>query len=79
MSKLVPLGTSFNLFQAQVIRSKLEANEILCHLFDQNTFSAMSHLSLAIGGVRLMVHESDLEAAKEILQEIDLEEQNDKL
>lgn len=71
--KLVPLGVSFNDFQAQVIKTKLEANGIDCFLFDQASFNAMSHLSLAIGGIRLMVLKSDLEKATKILHECDIE------
>tara|TARA_B100000949_G_C14212655_1_gene420927 strand:- start:696 stop:938 length:243 start_codon:yes stop_codon:yes gene_type:complete len=72
--KLVPLGSSFNAFFAHVIRGKLEANDIECHLFDTESFNAMSHLSLAIGGIRIMVLESDLEKAQALVKEAMAEE-----
>ena len=67
--KLTPLGVSFNNFQAQIIKTKLEANDIPCFLFNVESFNAMSHLSLAIGGIRIMVLESDLEESTKILKE----------
>ncbi len=74
--KLVLLGSSFNSFYAHVIRGKLEANDIECHLFDIESFNAMSHLSLAIGGIRIMVLESDLEKAQALIKEAIEEEEN---
>ncbi len=71
--KLVSVGVSFNSFQAQVIKTKLEANDIHCFLFDQESFNAMSHLSLAIGGIRIMVLQSDLEDAKNLIAEAQTE------
>ena len=71
--KLTPLGLSFNNFQAQVIKTKLEANDIPCFLFNVESFNAMSHISLAIGGIRIMILQSDLDRATNILKECEKE------
>ena len=67
--ELVPIGISFNPFEAHVIRGKLESNDIPCFLYDENTFRAMSHLSLAISGIRVMVRSEDYNKAAEILDD----------
>jgi len=77
-SKLVTLGSSFNSFYAHIIRGKLEANDIECHLFDTESFNSMSHLSLAIGGIRIMVFGDDLEQALEIVNEAIKETENNE-
>jgi len=71
--RLVALGTSFNNFQAQIIKTKLESNDIPCFLFNTESFNAMSHLSLAIGGIRVMVLKSDLKEAAKTLEECESE------
>jgi hypothetical protein len=76
--KLVLLGSSFSTFFAHIIRGKLEANDIDCVLFDTDSFNAMSHLSLAIGGIRVMVPQKDLEKAEALIKETMEEDENDE-
>ena len=71
MSKLKHLATSYNPVQANIIKGILETNDIPCILFDEDSFSAMSILSLAIGGIRIMVHQDDLKTAKKLLKDMD--------
>ena len=75
--KLAPLGSAFNPIFAHIIRGKLESNDIPCFLFDIETFGAMSHLSLAIGGIRIMVNESNFDQALAIVKEAEEAQKND--
>jgi len=55
--------------EANLLRSKLLSEGIECILLDENLISVQPFYSNAIGGIKLQVHENDLEHAKEILAE----------
>lgn len=55
---------------AQVVRSALEDHGIPCIIPDEHTASVASHLTVAIGGVRLQVPESRLQDATELVNEL---------
>jgi len=57
-----------------VVKSKLESEDIDCRVLDENTVQVHNFLSQAIGGVRLQVAESNLERAREIVEESGLAE-----
>lgn len=69
MSNLVLIGRFFDNTQAHIARGILETNDIPCFIFDENHSSTAWHLSLAIGGTRLMVHKDDYEQAVELLKD----------
>lgn len=54
--------------QAHVARSRLEAEGIRAALDGEHHIAMDWLISNAIGGVKLLVHESDVEVAKQILQ-----------
>ncbi|MCC1485280.1 putative signal transducing protein [Winogradskyella immobilis] len=56
--------------EAQVIKSKLESEDIRTFLADEKTIDADPLLSQAIGGVKLFVHNDDLKKATEIYNRI---------
>ncbi len=56
--------------EAQVIKSKLEAEEVRTLLMDEKTIDSDPLISGAIGGVKLLVHNDDVVAAKKIYNEI---------
>jgi hypothetical protein len=53
-----------------IVETQLNAMGIRYHLLGENTVAINPLLSGAIGGVRLMVHPEDAEAAAEIVQEL---------
>jgi Putative prokaryotic signal transducing protein len=55
------------LHEASVIVSVLEADGIEVFLPDAHTLGARPELSAALGGVRVLVHASDLARAREVL------------
>ena len=68
--KLVLLERFLEPPMAEIARGVLETNEIPCYLFDKNHGSANYGVLFALGGVRLMVHESDYKNARAILNEL---------
>jgi hypothetical protein len=74
--ELVIVGRYRDLPQAQIARSALESAGIPCFLRDENTVRNDWLLSNLMGGMRLMVNNSDREAAEAILysQETQIEE-----
>lgn len=66
---LVKLETYFDVMQAQIAKSKLEAYHVFCFLQDENLIQMDWLRTIAYGGVKLFVREEDLENAKEILMQ----------
>lgn len=56
--------------EAQLVKSKLDSEEIKTMLMDEKTIDTDPLLSQAIGGVKLLVHNSDLEKASAVYNEI---------
>ena len=52
--------------EAQILKSKLESENIRTLLADEKTIDSDPLISLAIGGVKLLVHNHDLEKAIEL-------------
>ena len=58
-----------NYINAHIALSKLQDSGINCHLKDEYTITIDPFLSPALGGMKLMVYESQVERALEILSE----------
>ncbi|WGH74416.1 DUF2007 domain-containing protein [Tenacibaculum tangerinum] len=56
--------------EAQVIKAKLDSENIRTMLMDEKTIDSDPLISQAIGGVKLLVHNNDLEKAVAIYNEI---------
>ena len=56
--------------EAQTVKSKLDSEEIQTMLMDEKTIDTDPLLSNAIGGVKLLVHNNDIEKAITIYNEI---------
>jgi hypothetical protein len=69
MSDLVKLETYYDVMQAQIAKSKLEAYGIYCFLQDENLVQTDWLRTIAYGGVKLFVREDDLQQARELLNE----------
>jgi hypothetical protein len=59
-------GSLFN--EAQFLKSVLEGSGIEAQIPDEHMHGAQPHLSIAIGGARLLVKAADLRKAKEVLE-----------
>src|SRR5688572_14170049 len=53
--------------EAEIARGRLESDGIRARIVDGNVVGIAQHLSMALGGAKVVVHESDLAAAREIL------------
>lgn len=56
-----------SLLHAELVRGRLEASGIAARLEDAHTVGMASHLASAIGGVKVVVARSDVEAARGVL------------
>lgn len=56
--------------EAQTYKSKLDSEDIRTMLADEKTIDSDPLISLAIGGVKLLVHNNDFEKATEIYNDI---------
>ena len=58
-----------NYIYAHIVLSMLQDSDINCHLKDEYTVTIDPFLSPALGGIKVMVAESQLERALELLAE----------
>jgi len=68
-TKLILLTRIYDNFQAHAFRALLESKDIDCVLMDEHHMRNGWHISLAIGGVRVMVPANQYDAAKHVLHE----------
>jgi hypothetical protein len=69
VDRLVEVATFLEPNQAHVVRSRLKAEGIHAALDGEHLVTANWLMSNAIGGVKLLVHERDLESARRVLQD----------
>ena len=69
----IPVAYFNNYIDANIILGRLQTEGINCWLKDENTATITPFLSNAIGGIKLMVAESEGERVKEILSSIETE------
>ena len=67
---LVPVARFLTPMEAQVLRSRLDADGVSAFVVDANLVQANPFLSGVIGGVRVLVPQSDLARAQEIVAAI---------
>lgn len=65
----VALRSFDNYIYAHITMSMLRDAGINCHLKDENIITLDPFLSPALGGMKLMVHSSQVELATELLEE----------
>ncbi|HWZ35856.1 MAG TPA: DUF2007 domain-containing protein [Mucilaginibacter sp.] len=67
--KIVTLDAYYDIMEAEIIRGRLEANDIPCFIADDNVMASVPVYNIAMGGVKIKVFEHDLEACRAILAE----------
>ena len=70
MDKPVTLRTFFDATEAHIIKGLLESEGIEVYLLDEHS-AAYVYTPIAVGGIRLVVKQSDIESAKEILSSME--------
>ncbi|MFN3194790.1 MAG: DUF2007 domain-containing protein [Chlorobiota bacterium] len=59
-----------NTIDAHLLKSKLESEDIICHLKDEYITNAYQQYSYPFGGVKLMVYEDNYKQALELLESL---------
>ncbi|MDB5197825.1 MAG: hypothetical protein JWP88_2196 [Flaviaesturariibacter sp.] len=65
--KFIPVQVYVNYIDAHIAKGQLEEEGIECWLKDEHLVSTTPFLTQAVGGIKLMVAEHDLEQTKEFL------------
>lgn len=65
--EFVEIGVFENYVDAHITKGQLEESGIRCWLKDENTLSMNPMWNQALGGIKLMVAEEDLEDARELM------------
>lgn len=74
---LVKIETYLNVYEAQIAKSKLEANNIYCYLKDEEIVQQDWIRTIAYGGVKLYVRIEDESIARTLLEQEIVEEDID--
>ncbi|MEM8966424.1 MAG: DUF2007 domain-containing protein [Bacteroidota bacterium] len=67
--ELVTIKTFDNPIEAHLMKSKLENENIICFLFDENIVGLNPLYNITVGGVKLKVSKIDLDEAATIIEE----------
>lgn len=69
--KFLTVRTFDSAVEAHLLKTKLESEGIPCVLFDEHLVNMNPLYSVAVGGIKLKIRESDWEKAAVILEEIE--------
>lgn len=69
----LPIRSFTNYIDAHILLGKLESEGITCFLKDENTATVMPIWTQALGGIRLMVAEDQMEKARKLVEEFQKE------
>ena len=72
---IITLATYYDPMLAQIIRTRLEDNDIPCFIADENMIGINPLYNNALGGIKLKVFERDVERCRAILAEEPVEEE----
>jgi DNA-directed RNA polymerase subunit RPC12/RpoP len=72
----LPVQYYANYIEAHIAQGKLQEEGISCWLKDENTVTLNPLLTIAVGSIKLMVAETQLDRAKELLSEMEKEKRN---
>ncbi|MFD2147236.1 putative signal transducing protein [Mucilaginibacter antarcticus] len=67
--KIVTLDAYYSLMEAEIIRGRLEANDISCFIADDNILASNPAYNQMIGGFKVKVFEHDIDACRKVLAE----------
>jgi hypothetical protein len=70
VNKLVTLYQTYDTFEANLIKSLLDSENIFCYLNTNDASGVLPYLALTQGGTEILIWDEDLEAAKKLLQEM---------
>lgn len=68
MSDLISIYQTYDSIEANLIKSKLESENIYCFLKTNDASGVLPHLGFAEGGTEVCIYQKDLDAAKNLLK-----------
>jgi hypothetical protein len=69
VERFIEIRAYDNYIYAHIVLGRLREDGINCHLKDENTITIDPLLSPALGGIKLMVAQSQVDRALELLEE----------
>jgi DNA-directed RNA polymerase subunit RPC12/RpoP len=66
---LVTIKTFDNPYEIHVVKTKLESENIVCYVFDDNVVGLNPLYNISVGGVKLKVNSADVKRANIIIEE----------
>lgn len=76
--KTIVYATYYSSIEANIIRSRLEDSEFSCFLADENISTINPLYNQAVGGIKLIVFERDVEAINDLLaQDYSIQNESD--
>lgn len=71
VNKLILLHHTYDTFEANLIKSRFDSENIFCFLNTNDASGVLPHLNLTQGGTEILIWDEDLETATNLLQEMD--------
>jgi hypothetical protein len=69
--EFVTVYRAFNPGDAELVRSRLEANDFLVNMKNENAALAMDGYAMAVGGIQVQVPEDQVQSARRLLESQD--------
>jgi DNA-directed RNA polymerase subunit RPC12/RpoP len=76
--QLITLKTFDNPIDAHLLKSKLESEGLAVYIFDEHINSLNPLYNIATGGIKLKISEGDMDAALQIIRDIESSYKNDQ-
>lgn len=73
MDKIIVFETYYNPIEANIIKGRLMDSGVQCFLSDENVITINPLYTQALGGVKLHLFEKDVETARSILQDEEIQ------
>jgi len=70
MNDIICIYKTLDSFKANLIKSRLETDDIFCIVHTNDASGTLPHLQFLQGGIEILVHKDDLKLAQEIMKEI---------
>lgn len=81
--KLVTFRVFYTSVKAHLVKTRLESEQIECYLFDENINSLNMAYSMAVGGIKLKIKDTDVNRAEELIKDFEslevIDDENNKV
>lgn len=67
--ELVTIATTFDVFEAEMLRNQLASEGFEVYLADDNIIGAMNLLASAVGGIKIKVPETEADEAAKFVED----------